>query len=196
MPNRQIITLLSSFAPMSSEMMFFLDTAILHKHVLQPKQALLQPNTNAAAAYFFYRGACKMLWRDNDNEEMIFGFCLSGELLVLGSAFFLLTLHEELYIEALEACEVYSFSKEQMEALQNNYRESNDMIAALVLRMNTKWGTLTRILMEREGLRYARFCEYFPELQKLNLFDKDLCSYLGISRRTLARCKVKWLKSK
>lgn len=189
MPKRQLAKLLGSFAPMGTELACFIESVPLTKYMLRRKQALLLPKMEPEAAYHCYTGACKMFWKDHNNEEMIFGFCLAGQLLVWGEAFFLSLKNEEIYIEALGDSEVYGISKTQLQEMQKLYPESVTMIDAVKAEMQANWQKHVRILMTHDGLRYARFCEYFPELVKLSLSEKDLCSFLSISRSTLGRAR-------
>lgn len=146
---------------------------------------LLMPKMPINEAHYIIRGACKMFWLNEDNEEEIFHFFVENEIIILPEQFFDDKANIAAYIVMLEDSKVYTITKAQADIIYLKYAEAIIMTNKVRSGIIEKRNRHLKLLMKREGLRYGLFYKQFPELRN-RLADKDICSFLCISRSTLA----------
>jgi hypothetical protein len=145
----------------------------------------LIPNTDANEWYYIYTGLDKLYWKNDKEDEIIFGFCMDNEVFFLPDEFFLGIKNQDVYLEMLEDTEVYILIKAQMDEMYKKFYEARIMNNTISASLAKRKDLYTRILTEKEGDRYALFCKWFPKLRKKNLPDKVLMDFLRVSRTTL-----------
>lgn len=146
---------------------------------------LLMPKMPTNEAHYIILGSCKMFWLNEDNEEEIFYFFVENEIIILPEQFFEDKANLDAYIVMLEDTKVYTITKAQTDIIYLKYPEAMIMTHKIRSGIIEKRNMHLQLLMKREGLRYGLFYKQFPELRN-RLADKDICSFLCISRSTLA----------
>jgi CRP-like cAMP-binding protein len=191
MPKRKLTAMLGALTQMSKGLKELLenDTTLI-KNILKKGEFLLIPNMDADKAHYVYIGSGKLYWKDDDNEQLIFGFCLENEIILLAEEFFAGSKNQDVYLEILEDSIVYTITKVQMDEIYKDYPEAMVMTNMIRARLVAKWHAHTKLIMAKEGLRYKLFCNWFPELRKKNMPDKVLCAFLRVCRSTLVRSRT------
>lgn len=160
----------------------------LRKQILKKHEMLFRPFGKTDEAHYIYTGMCKIYWKNSDNEEMIFGFFGEDEIALLPEEFILEIQNQDMYMEAVMDTVVYTITKTQMNEIYQQYPEAAVLTDIIVNNIFRKRKRQLWILLQPEGCRYEWFCRWFPELRML-LVDKDIASFLGVSKSTLLRSK-------
>jgi CRP-like cAMP-binding protein len=155
------------------------------KLVLKKGQFLLVPRMAIDEIHYLVSGLCKAYWLNNDNEQVIFFIWAEDGLVMLAEEFFAEMKNTGCYIEMIADSELLTISKTQYEKLKGDYPEMQQLMDIIRLELMEIQNQHRRILMEKEGDRYALFCELFPKALRARLTDKDVYRYIGISRSTL-----------
>jgi len=164
------------------------DKSTLRKQVLKKGEMLYRPYGRSDEAHYISTGLCKVYWKNEDNEEMIFAFYGEDEIALLPVDFIMETENQDIYMEAIMDTVVYTITKTQMKEIYQQYPEAAVLTDIIVNNIHRKRDWQTKILLQPEGCRYEWFCSWFPELRML-LVDKDIASFLGVSKSTLLRSK-------
>jgi CRP-like cAMP-binding protein len=189
MPKRKLTNMLHQLYQINKELRDLLEAeGTLRKQILKKKETLLRPKMDANELHYIYKGACKVFWKNENNEEIIFGFFIENEIVLLAEAFLLDVKNEDTFIEMITDSEIYTITKAQADEIYAAHPEAGKLTTLLRARISEKRNLQLKILMRREGDRFAFFAELFPELRN-RLAEKDICAFLGISKTTLATSK-------
>jgi CRP-like cAMP-binding protein len=186
MPKRKLTSYLGSMYPVGKELKSHLeDDSTLRKQLLKKKASLLIPRMKVDESHYLFKGSCKAFFLNEDNEEQIFMVFTENSIVLLPEEFFAEEKNNKTHIVMLEDSELYTITKTQVDHIFVQYPEATPLTNAIRSNIKAFRETHLQILMRREGLRYGMFCDRFPEFQ-YKLSEQDICSFLAISRSTLA----------
>lgn len=189
MPRRKLCIFFGDRHPLSTGLKVLLESKeTLPRIELKKGQFLLMPKMEVEEMHYLASGMVKAYWLNTDNEEEIFALWYANSMAVLPEEFFG-KLKNEAFIEVVEDCELLAFSKDQVEMMHKGYPEWPVLMECIRGEITQMRNRQLRLLMQKEGDRYALFCKLLPEQMRLRLTDKDICGYIGISRSTLTLAK-------
>ncbi|ACU04037.1 Crp/Fnr family transcriptional regulator [Pedobacter heparinus] len=189
MPKRKLITYLNKKYPISEGLKILLENeGTLDLTSSKKGTSLLIPRMNVHEVHYLISGMCKAFWLNEDNEEEIFQIWTADSLILLLEVFFAGHKNTTVHIVMLEDSELITITKVQLDEMEMVYPEMKKVMERIRAEILELRNLQLRILMKKEGERYALFYDMFPEL-RARLTNKDIGAFLGICQSTLGNCK-------
>jgi CRP-like cAMP-binding protein len=197
MSKKKLTDMLNRLHPISNELRLHLEEEeeTLRKQDLKKHEMLFRPFGKADEAHYILTGLCKVYWKNSDNDEMIIGFFGEDEIALLSEEFVMQIQNQDMYMEAMRETVVYTITKEQMVKIYERFSEAIVLTDIIINNIHQKRKQQLWILLQPEGSRYEWFCSWFTAL-RMELSDKDIASFLGVSKATLCRSKKNLLFKK
>ncbi|MFL9484782.1 Crp/Fnr family transcriptional regulator [Chitinophagaceae bacterium LWZ2-11] len=166
------------------------DIANLLEHkFLEKKGLLLNTGQTCKHIYFVQKGLLRSFYKDSEQETTT-SFMKENNLIISGNNFFNQQPCTET-IEALEDCELYYISFENLHVLYEKHRSFS--LAGIYLLQQYYIQAEERFINLRQKdatTKYKCFKKNEPELN-LRCSLKYIASYLGITNETLSRIRAK-----
>ena len=189
-----LINFLHSIYPMPPELEEHLRT-ILKIKLLKKKEVLLTAGNTCKNVYFVSKGLLRSYYLNDDKEESKW-FMKEGDVVFAVKSFLTQTPSNE-SIEALENCELYYITYHELQDIYKNHVSFNFQRGILTEKyylLSEERSDTARFLKPLD--RYKFLLNEYPELVS-RVQTNYLASYIGVSRSTMYRLKVKVkLKSK
>jgi CRP-like cAMP-binding protein len=158
------------------------------KLVILPKKAfLLKEGKICKNIYYINRGLTRCFYIKEDKEVSSW-FMKEGDLIISVESFFS---QQPTYenIQAIEDCELFSISSEELNVIFHKFPEFNFIARVLTEKYYTlSEQRLFSLRMQRASERYAHLMNHFPEIIQ-RVPSTFIASYLGITLETLSRIK-------
>ncbi len=167
----------------------------LHEHLLDklklvilPKKGfLLKEGRICKNIYFINKGLARCFYIKEDKEVSSW-FMKEGDLIISVESYFKQQPSYE-NIQAIEECELFSLSYEELHVIYHNFPEFNFIARVLTEKYYTlSEQRLFSLRMQRASERYALLMNHFPEIIQ-RVPSTFIASYLGITLETLSRIK-------
>jgi len=155
--------------------------------VLPKKGFLLKQGRVCRNIWFIKKGMARCFYTKED-KEISSWFMKEGDVIISVESYFKQEPSKE-NIQAIEDCELYSISYDELQEVYRMFPEFN-----LIARVLTeKYYTLCEqrlfsMRMQRANERYAYLMSHYPEIIK-RVPSTFIASYLGITLETLSRIK-------
>lgn len=167
--------------------------AALNEITVRKGQFLLKPGTHVKHEYFVVKGCLSAYYMDSKGNKSIIQFAIENWWIGDFDAFYN-QVPSELYIEAIEDCQLLSI---HYESLQNIYAQAPIferyfrllITQAFIAQRKRILSTLEKNTQER----YLEFCASYPNI-KDRVPNYNIANYLGVSPENLSRVR-KSLKS-
>ena len=149
---------------------------------------LLQAGTVSDDYFFLDSGFMRAFAYDTEGHDVSTGFYASGQVVFEVASFFNRTPSSE-YIQALTACQGWSISHRQMNALFHERMEFREFGRSLLVRgFAALKSRMLAMITEPAAARYERLLKANPDiLQHAPL--KNVATYLGITDTSLRRIR-------
>jgi CRP-like cAMP-binding protein len=172
--------------PLSNECLQFLPS-VIKKASLRRDEFLLKPGQVCKNLYFIKKGLLKCFYVVHNREVSDWFFGETETVVSIDS--FYDQLPGEDFIQALEDCELFYISYEELNYLYRNYIEFNVVGRVLTNKYLRLWHRQARnIRMLTAEERYLFLLDKQPDLV-MRVPVRDLASYLDMSRETLSRMR-------
>jgi CRP-like cAMP-binding protein len=167
----------------------------LHEHLLDklklvilPKKGfLLKEGRICKNIYFINKGLARCFYIKEDKEVSSW-FMKEGDLIISVESYFKQQPSYE-NIQAIEECELFSLSYEELHVIYHKFPEFNFIARVLTEKYYTlSEQRLFSLRMQRASERYAHLMNHFPEIIQ-RVPSTFIASYLGITLETLSRIK-------
>lgn len=167
----------------------------LHEHLLNRLKLVILPKKT----FLLKEGRiCKNIWFINkglarcfyvkEEKEVSSWFMKEGDVIISVESFFKQQPSYE-NIQALEDCELFSISYEELHAIYHEFPEFNFIGRVLTEKYYTlSEQRLFSLRMQRASERYAYLMTHYPEIIQ-RVPSTFIASYLGITLETLSRIK-------
>ncbi len=158
------------------------------KVVLLPKKAfLLKEGRICKNIYYINKGLARCFYI-KDDKEVSSWFMKEGDHIISVESFFRQQPSYE-NIQAIEDCELFALSYEELHVIYYNFPEFNFIARVLTEKYYTlSEQRLFSLRMQRASERYAHLMNHFPEIIQ-RVPSTIIASYLGITLETLSRIK-------
>ena len=158
------------------------------KLVVVPKKAfLLKEGKVCKHLYFINKGLTRCFYNKEDKEVSSW-FMKEGDLIISVESFFKQQPSYE-NIQAIEDCELFSISSDELQLIYKKFPEFNFIARVLTEKYYTmSEQRLFSLRMQRASERYALLMGQFPEIIQ-RVPSTFIASYLGITLETLSRIK-------
>ena len=189
---KKLITYLNSIYPLTPGLQDHLFSILVEQNIPK-KQYLLKAGQFCNHISFITKGLVRCFYT-KDVQEVSSWFMKEGDIIVSVESFFYQKKSNE-SIQALEDCEIYSISFDQLEQIYRTFPEFNFVARVLLQKYYTlSEQRLYSLRMQRSQERYNYLLEHHSELI-LRVPSKHLASYLGITEETLSRIRSRKLFS-
>lgn len=167
----------------------------LHEHlldklklvILSKKGFLLKEGRICKNIYFINKGLARCFYIKEDKEVSSW-FMKEGDLIISVESYFKQQPSYE-NIQAIEECELFSLSYEELHVIYHKFPEFNFIARVLTEKYYTlSEQRLFSLRMQRASERYAHLMNHFPEIIQ-RVPSTFIASYLGITLETLSRIK-------
>ena len=183
---KQLLDLLNRIHPLSKPLEDFLGEHLKLKE-LRKKEFLLKAGHVSRYIYFIESGLLRCFYIRHE-AEVCSWFMKEGDVIISVESFFTQRPSYE-SIQALEDCELYYISYDELQFIYRHFPEFNFTGRVLTEKYYTlSEQRLYSLRMQRGYERYQYIIEHFPELI-LRVPSKYLASYLGITEVTLSHIK-------
>lgn len=154
---------------------------------LPKKSFLLKEGRVCKNIWFINKGLARCFY-DKDEKEVSSWFMKEGDVIISVESFFKQQPSKE-NIQAIEDCELYSISYEELHAIYYEFPEFNFIGRVLTEKYYTlSEQRLFSMRMQRASERYAHLMSHYPEIIQ-RVPSTFIASYLGITLETLSRIK-------
>jgi CRP-like cAMP-binding protein len=158
--------------------------------VLRPKELLLKPEQISKHLYFVHKGLLRCFYihknSKGEDREVCTWFMRENDTCVSVRSFYTQTPGKE-YIQAVEACELFYITYEQLEMIYRKYMDFNFNGRVLTAKYLVEWTEqLENIRMLKARERFEELFKRDPELVQ-RVPQQYLASYLGILPTSLSR---------
>ncbi len=159
----------------------------LHVVILPKKAFLLKEGRVCKNIYFIQRGLARCFYIKEDKEVSSW-FMKEGDLIISVESYFKQQPSYE-NIQAIEECELFCLSNENLNVIYHKYPEFNFIARVLTEKYYTlSEQRLFSLRMQRASERYAYLMDHHPEIIQ-RVPSTFIASYLGITLETLSRIK-------
>ena len=157
-------------------------------HTISKNDFLLQAGTVSDDYFFLDSGFMRAFVYDTEGNDVSTGFYASGQVVFEVASFFNRTPSSE-YIQALTACQGWSISHRQLNALFHERMEFREFGRSMLVRgFAALKGRMLAMITEPAATRYESLLKANPDiLQHAPL--KNVASYLGITDTSLSRIR-------
>src|ERR1700712_1811866 len=158
------------------------------KLVIVPKKGiLLKEGKICKNIYFINKGLARCFYIKEDKEVSSW-FMKEGDLIISVESFFAQKPSYE-NIQAIEECELFSISYDELHVIYHKFPEFNYIARVLTEKYYTlSEQRLFSLRMQRASERYAHLMDQSPEIIQ-RVPSTFIASYLGITLETLSRIK-------
>jgi CRP-like cAMP-binding protein len=167
-------------------MIDFLDKRFLLRLTLRPRTILLKEGEMAGQMYFIQSG-CIRSWLNNEGREITLQFFFEEEPVTALDSFLNQTL-STVYIETVEACDVYVIKREDFIGSLDNERFRNWFYENAVKKLLVHHNRLISLLKNKPAERYRQLQADHPNIIK-RIPQHYIASYLGITSVSLSRIR-------
>jgi CRP-like cAMP-binding protein len=182
----QLLAYLQSIHPLSTDLVAYLGTVLKTKK-LAKREMLLGEQQICKNIYFVSRGLVRCYYL-LDATEVSSWFMKEGDVIVSVESFYTQKPSDEI-MQALEECELYYISYDELQYVYKHYPEFNFIGRVLIEKYYIlSERRLFSLRMQKASERYRYLLDYHPELI-LRVPSKFLASYLGITEETLSRIR-------
>ena len=183
---QQLFQLLRAIYPPSDELLEHLTTAFEYREVKKGDH-LLKAGQVCRHMFFIQQGLVRCYYY-RDGREICSWFQTEGNMVISYESFYEQTPSNE-YIVALEDCEIFRISHQQLQYVYRTYVESNVYRAELTeLYYRTVWKCFNNTRLTSANERYQFFIENFPQWVN-RVPEKDIAAFLGITPSHYSRSK-------
>jgi CRP/FNR family transcriptional regulator, anaerobic regulatory protein len=184
----KLLDSLESIYPLGEPLRQRLEMMIKSRKI--PKKGfLLRAGQVNREIHFIEKGLMRCYYKAGD-EEVTSWFMKEGDTIVSVDSFYDQVKGEE-YIQALEDCELYYISHEELEELYHTFPWFNYIGRVLTIKYLKLFDQQAKAMRRLDGKqRYQRIRDVQPELL-LRVPSKYMASYLGISEVTMSRIRGK-----
>ena len=158
-------------------------------HTISKNDFLLQAGAVSDDYFFLDSGFMRAFAYDTEGNDVSTGFYASGQVVFEAASFFNRTPSSE-YIQALTACQGWSISHRQLNALFHERMEFREFGHSMLVRgfVALKDRRMLAMITEPAAARYERLLKVNPDiLQHAPL--KNVAIYLGITDTSLSRIR-------
>ena len=181
-----LLFFLDSIHPLSEELRTYLLRTVKSRN-LRKKAFLLRPGHVCRCIYFIQRGLLRAFYLKGDLEVCSW-FMKEGDICVSIESFYVQKESYE-FIQAIEDCEFFYITYEELEFIYSNFIEFNVIGRVLTIKYLQLWAQqLYAIRMKTAKERYHWLMKYYPELL-LRVPQKHIAGYLDITPETLSKIK-------
>ena len=183
----ELLAFLKSFCPLSPGLIEHLQKIIKYRKV-KKGEILLRPGQISRHIYFVKKGFLRAYYVNKKGVEVSAWFMDEGKLVVSITSFYdQVPSHET--IEALEDCELYYISFDELEEVYQTFTEFNTVGRKLITRYLIDWDKqIYAIRMKKGPARYGWLLKNKPEWI-LRAPQKHLASFLGMTDVRLSQIK-------
>jgi len=169
-------------------------TSLLEFRKIRSKQCVLSEGEVSNHIYFVTRGCLRGFTVDKTGTEHVLSF--APEDWWIGDLYSYVTRQPgNLYIEALEGCEVLVLSREKQEMLYRDVPKFERFFR--ILAENSLVASQQRLhdrMSLTAGERYEKFCTRYPTLIQ-RLPQKQIASYIGVTPEFFSKMRSSLLKN-
>jgi CRP-like cAMP-binding protein len=167
-------------------MIDFLEKGYLLRLTLKPKTILLKEGEIAGQMYFINSG-CIRSWLNKEGREITLQFFFEEES-VTALESFLNETSSPIYIETVEACDVYVIKREDFLRSLNDERIRNLFYETAIKKLIIHHNRLISLLKNKPAERYRQLLVDHPNIIK-RIPQHYVASYLGITSVSLSRIR-------
>lgn len=184
----RLLAFLSAVYPLSEQLIAHLQVIVKYRE-LKKGQFLLKAGHICRHIHFINAGMLRCFYRKEDLEVSSW-FMKDGDVIVSVESFYQQKVSYE-WIQALEDCELFYISYEELYAIYNQFPEFNFISRELTQHYYILWTQLLYALrMNTAEEKYSWLLERFPDYV-LRIPAKHLASWLGISEYHFSYVKNK-----
>lgn len=184
----RLLAFLSAVHPLSEQLIAHLQDIVKYRE-LKKGQFLLKAGHICRHIHFINAGMLRCFYRKEDLEVSSW-FMKDGDVIVSVESFYQQKVSYE-WIQALEDCELFYISYEELYAIYNQFPEFNFISRELTQHYYILWTQLLYALrMNTAEEKYSWLLERFPDYV-LRIPAKHLASWLGISEYHFSYVKNK-----
>ena len=188
---KEMLDFLDSIYPLPEQLRDRLKQAVRYRK-LEKGEYILKAGEVCRHMHFISKGLLRCYYltgRDNEQEVSTW-FMKEGDVCVSIDSFYDQVESYE-FIHALEACEVFYISYEELEAIYGEYLDFQAVGRVLTLKYLKEWARQLRSIRMLPAVeRYLALEKREPELV-LRVHLKYLASYLDMTQETLSRIRGK-----
>jgi CRP-like cAMP-binding protein len=182
----KILAHLASIYPLSDALRDYL-VQVVEFRTLKRKDLLLRPGEQARHIYFIKKGILRCYYI-KDGDEVSTWFMAEGNVITSVLSFFPQRPGFE-YIQALEDCELYGISWDDLQYIYRNFLEFNFISRVLTERYYMQSEERLYSIRRRTAReRYNYLVERWPELV-LRVKQRYIASYMDLGPGTMSRNK-------
>lgn len=183
---KRLLELLNSIQSLSPFLINRL-SSILTKTTLPKGGFLLESGEISHRIYFIEKGLLRCFYKE-ERIEVSSWFMKEGDVIVSVESFFQQTPSYE-NIQALEECELYSITYDELQKTYELFPEFNFVGRVLTEKYYRQiWNYVYNTRMKEGKERYQYFVDTFPELCQ-RVPQKHIASYLGVWQQSLSRIR-------
>lgn len=182
-----LFQLLHGIHPMSDKLQVYLLEALKYREIPK-KDFILKSGQICNKVYFIQKGLIRCFYEEH-GKDISSWFMKEMDVIISVDSFYGQSKSYE-NMQALEDCELFYITYEELQYIYNNFLEFNYIGRVLTEKYYRQvWEYVYNTRMKQAPERYAYFINTFPELlQRLNL--KDIATYLSITEQTLSRIRA------
>ncbi len=188
MTKEDLIESLHRIYPLSDPLREHLD-GLLKTRQLKKKEMLLKAGRICECVYFIGKGLVRAYYLKNgDGEAISSWFMKEGDVIFSVESFYdQAPCHE--YLQCLEDSTLFYISYKELQSIYRHFAEFNFISRVLTEKYYKQLAQRVREMgRQKAGDRYHYLLRYHPELLSRVPLTM-LCSFLGITRRTLTRIR-------
>ncbi|MCS3801062.1 Crp/Fnr family transcriptional regulator [Niastella sp. OAS944] len=181
-----LFKLLNDIYPMSSGLQDYIFTH-LKRRELKRKELLVKKNEINTIGSFLNAGLLHCYYLGDDDKKVTSWFLQKGQMAISVESFFSQTPSVEC-IEAMEPCEIFYLTYQEMQTAYKTYLEFNYIIRELIQKYYVIKAQHTYQLQKGTTTkeRFEWFMNSFPEIIT-RVPRRHIASFLGVSEVTLSR---------
>jgi CRP-like cAMP-binding protein len=167
-------------------MINILDASYLRTITVKPRTILVREGEMAGQMYFI-RSGCVRAWLNNAGREITLQFFFEGESVTALESFLKKT-PSSIYIETVEACELYTIDRQDFLQSLDNESARRQFYDTAIDKLIFHANRLTSLLKNKPVERYRQLLIESPDIIK-RIPQHYVASYLGITSVSLSRIR-------